>query len=236
LLRVLILEHSENDYVCVVTVHRLIADGWTVRLFCKQLTAFYVSEKQGATDVTLSSFPDYLEFAEWQRDRLGANKYETQLSYWKRQLHQLPQPLDLPTDRPRPRGRQFQGGARYRVLPDEVVKALEAMCRRQGATKFMVLYAAFTAWLQRCSRMTDIVVGSVVANRRLAQWENVCGYFANTVALRMNLSDTRTVDDLLLQARRIVAEAFDNQEIPFELVLEAWTAPARPRPRMCSTS
>ncbi len=136
-------------------------------------------------------------------------------------MHQLPQPLDLPTDRPRPRGRQFQGGARYRVLPDEVVNALEAMCRKRGATKFMVLYAAFTAWLQRCSRMTDIVIGSVVANRRLAQWENVCGYFANTVALRMNLSDTRTVDDLVRQARRIVAEAFDNQEIPFELVLEA---------------
>ena len=221
LLRVLILEHAENEYVGVVTVHRLIADGWSVRLFCRHLTAFYASNKHGSTELAVPVFPDYPEFVEWQRDRLDANRYKAQLSYWTCQLHQLPNILDLPTDRPRPRGRQFQGGAKYRVLSAEAVKGLEAMCRRKGVTKFMVLYAAFTAWLQCCSRMADIVVGSVVANRRLAQWENVFGYFANTVALRMDLSDTRTVDDLVGQARRVVAEAFDNQEIPFEHVLEA---------------
>ena len=177
LLRVLILEHAENGYVGVVTVHRLIADGWSFGMFCKHLTALYASNKQGSTDrkVAFPVFPDYPEFVEWQRDQLNANRYKAQLSYWTCQLNQLPQALDLPTDRPRPRGRQFQGGAKHRALSAETMKGLENLCRQKGVTKFMVLYAAFTAWLQCCSRMADIVVGSVVANRRLTQWKTCSG-------------------------------------------------------------
>ena len=219
LLRVLVLERREDDHVCVITVHRLIADGWSLRLFCKELSALY--NVDGGADRSALPPPQsrYQQYAQWQRSWLESSKCASQLSYWKYQLAHLPPTLTLPTDRPRPRVRQFLGGARSRMLPEALVKSVEMFCQRQGATKFMMLYAAFTAWLQRCARTEDIIVGSIVANRRFARWEDLFGYLVNTVALRMDLSGIDTAEELLARARHVVAEAYDNQDVPFEHVI-----------------
>ncbi|HKR78758.1 MAG TPA: amino acid adenylation domain-containing protein [Nitrospira sp.] len=219
LLRVLVLERSEDDRVCVITVHRLVADGWSLRLFSKELSALY--NQKGRADCRALPPPQaqYRHYAQWQRSLLDSGKCAGQLSYWKHQLACLPPTLTLPTDRPRPRVRQFLGGARSRLLSEALVKSLETSCQRHGVTKFMLLYAAFTAWLQRCARTDDIVVGAIVANRRFAQWEDLFGYLVNTVALRMDLSGVRTAEELLARARQVVAEASDNQDVPFEQVI-----------------
>jgi non-ribosomal peptide synthetase component F len=133
----------------------------------------------------------------------------------------MPALLDLPSDRPRPRVPLFQGGSRIRVLPGSMVADLRAFCGRQGTTKFMAVYSALCAWLQRVTRTTDIVVGTVLANRRQSQWQDVVGYFANTVALRMDLSDVDTGEQLLCRARRTVCDAYDHQDVPFERVIGA---------------
>ncbi len=218
LLRVLLLEQSADKHVLVLTVHRLIADGWSVRLFARELTAIYNADGS-VRGLPVPSAGQYDAYAKWQQDWTSP-KGDGQLAYWKRQLDQLPSWLQLPMDRPRPRMRQFQGRARVRTLSDDVMKPFKALCRQQGITKFMVLYAAFAVWLQRCARTDDIVVGSVIANRRVRQWETVFGYFVNTVALRLQLSGVTTAVDLLEQARRIVAEAYDHQDVPFERVIE----------------
>lgn len=221
LLRVLVLERSEDDHVCVITVHRLIADGWSLRLFCKELSALYNVTGRVDCSALPSPQPRYQEYAQWQRSWLESGKCAGQLSYWKHQLAHLPPTFTLPTDRPRPRVRQFLGGARSRRLPEALLKSLEMFCQRQGTTKFMLLYAAFTVWLQRCARTDDIVVGSIVANRRFGRWEDLFGYLVNTVALRMDLSRIGTAEELLARARHVVAEAYDNQDVPFEQVISS---------------
>jgi amino acid adenylation domain-containing protein len=219
LLRVLVLERGADDHIVVITVHRLIADGWSLRLFCKELSALY--NVDGGADCSALPPPQsrYQHYAQWQRSWLESGKCASQLSYWKHQLAHLPPTLTLPTDRPRPRLRQFLGGARSRVLPEALVKSLEMFCQRYGVTRFMLLYAAFTAWLQRCARTDDIVVGSIVANRRFVLWEDLFGYLVNTVALRMDLSGIKTAEELLARARHVVAGAYDNQDVPFEQVI-----------------
>ncbi len=130
-------------------------------------------------------------------------------------------PVELPADRPRPRPRTFEGGVRSQPLSPGLVNALEIFCRQQGVTTFMVLYAVFVTWLHRYTQEPDVVVGSVVAGRRRVELENVIGYCVNTVALRSILSDGLTGQDLLKQVRRVVTEAYDHQELPFEEVIEA---------------
>ena len=221
LLRVLLLETRDGEHLCILTVHRLVSDGWSLRLLCRELTEQYTSRVKGRGMVPARSQRSYLEFSHWQRDRLESERYVAQLGYWQRHLDRMPPLLDLPSDRPRSRVPLFQGGARIRVFPDSMVADLGAFCGRQGTTKFMVIYSALCAWLQRATRTTDIVVGTVVANRRQSHWQDVVGYFANTVALRMDLSDVDTGEQLLHRARQTVCDAYDHQDVPFEQVIGA---------------
>ncbi|SPP65499.1 non-ribosomal peptide synthetase [Nitrospira lenta] len=219
LLRVLLLETGDGEHRCVLTVHRLVSDGWSLRLLCRELTEQYGAHVNGHGTVSSRSERSYLEFSQWQRNQSESERYVTQLGYWQRQLDHLPSVLDLPSDRPRPRVPLFQGGSRIRVLPGPMVADLEAFCSRQGATKFMAVYSALSAWLQRATRTADIVIGTVVANRRQARWQGVVGYCANTVALRMDLSAVETGAQLLRLARQTVCDAYDHQDVPFERVI-----------------
>ncbi len=221
LLRVLLLETGDGEHLGILTVHRLVSDGWSLRLLCRELTEQYRARVNGSQTAAARSQRSYLEFSQWQSDQLEGERYVAQLGYWQRQLDRMPSALDLPADRPRPRVPLFQGGSRVRVLPGSMVESLGAFCSRQGMTKFMVVYSALCAWFQRITRTTDIVVGTVVANRRQSHWQDVVGYFANTVALRMNLSDVETGEQLLRLARQTVCDAYDHQDVPFERVIGA---------------
>ena len=221
LLRVLLLETRDGEHLCILTVHRLVSDGWSLRLLCRELTEQYRSRAKDQGMAPAHSQRSYLEFSQWQRGQAESERYVAQLGYWQRQLDRMPALLDLPSDRPRPRVPLFQGGSKIRVLPGSMVADLGAFCGRQGTTKFMAVYSALCAWLQRVTRTTDIVVGTVLANRRQSQWQDVVGYFANTVALRMDLSDVDTGEQLLCRARRTVCDAYDHQDVPFEQVIGA---------------
>src|SRR5262249_38401153 len=158
-------------------------DGWSLRLLAKELSVIY---NAGGHETALSSgFTDHYErYVIWLQQWME-EKGDAQLPYWIKQLAHLPPPIQLPTDRSRQRLRQFAGGVRSRRIADETARSLDLLCRQQGVTKFMVCYAALTAWLQRCTRVDDVVLGTVIANRRLPQWETTFGYFGNPVALRL---------------------------------------------------
>ncbi|MDO9119950.1 MAG: amino acid adenylation domain-containing protein [Nitrospira sp.] len=221
LLRTFLLEIEDGEHLCILTVHRLVSDGWSLRLLCRELTQQYRSRPKDPAMIPARSPRSYLEFSQWQRNQLESERYVAQLGYWQRQLDRMPSVLDLPADRPRPRVPLFQGGSRIRALPESMVADLGAFCSRQGTTKFMAVYSALCAWLQRATRTTDIVVGTVLANRRQSHWQDVVGYFANTVALRMDLSDVETGEQLLRRARQTVGDAYDHQDVPFERVIGA---------------
>ena len=221
LLRALLLETSDGEHLCVLTVHRLVSDGWSLRLLCRELAEQYGARVNDHGAVPARSERSYLEFIQWQRGQSESKRHAVQLEYWQRQLDRMPSLLDLPSDRSRPHVPLFQGGSRIRVLPGPMMADLGAFCSRQGTTKFMAVYSALCAWLQRATRTTDIVVGTVVANRRQSQWQDVVGYFANTVALRMDLSDVETGEELLSRARQTVCDAYDHQDVPFEQVIGA---------------
>ncbi|TKB58992.1 MAG: amino acid adenylation domain-containing protein [Nitrospira sp.] len=221
LFRVALAALDQDQYVLALTFHHLIADGWALRVFCKELALLYEAggEVRGAGLSKLSV--QYADYANWQRSRLNQGLREVHRAYWIGQLSGVRPLVELPADRPRPRMRTFEGGVRSRSLSPGLAKALDIFCRQQGVTTFMVLYAVFVAWLHRYTQESDVVVGSVVVGRRRVEIEDVIGDFVNTVALRSELSDELTGQDLLKQVRRVVTDAFDHQDLPFEEVVEA---------------
>lgn len=219
LLRALLLDRGQEEYMLVLTVHRLIADGWSLRVLMKELGAIYDTDGE-VRGLPLPSEQGYRDYVETQQQKTSP-EWVSQLDYWKRLLAHCPSALEVPTDRTRPRVRRYLGGARYRALDHSLDEEIASFCRREGVTKFMLVYAAFAVWLQRCARTDDVVVGTVVANRRRSGLEQAIGYFANTVVLRLDLADVGTVRDLLSRSRNVVAGAYDHQDVPFERVIEA---------------
>lgn len=220
LFRILLATLSECDHLLVLTAHRLIGDGWALRLFCKELSDLYRTSVEGDPASATSSPPRYSDYTRWQRSWLDSRARQVQEAYWKRQLHLLPAPLELPVDYPRSGREPRRGAARRQLVDPSLNAALTQFCQEHGVTKFMVWYAAFATWLWRGTGASDVVVGSVVANRRRIEFEQVFGYCVNTVPLRTDLAATRTGRELMQCVRRVVTEAYDHQDLPFEAMLD----------------
>ncbi|MDH5739215.1 MAG: amino acid adenylation domain-containing protein, partial [Nitrospira sp.] len=219
--RLTLLTIEPSVHILALTFHRLVADGWSLRIFWKELALLWEAggdvRKAGLPTVTVQ----YADYADWQRTRLDQGLREVQHAYWIRQLSGAPPPTELPADRQRPRARTFEGGVRSRTLPAGLTASIDHFRRHHNFTTFMVLYAVFATWLHRYTQESDLVIGSIVAGRRRRELEDMMGYCVNTVALRSTFSDGLTGQELLKQVRRVVVEAYDHQELPFEEVIEA---------------
>ena len=162
----------------------------------------------------------YADYAVWQRNYLQGESLEKLLSYWRGQLAGAPATIDLPTDRPRPAIQSFRGAnksfAFSRTISAEVLRG----SRQLGTTPFMTLLAGFQSLLARYSGQNDIVVGAPIANRNRAETEGLVGFFANTLALRTNLSGDPNFRELLERVKDTALGAYAHQDMPFERLVE----------------
>jgi amino acid adenylation domain-containing protein len=218
--RALLLRLSDEEHVLVLNAHHIATDGWSVGLLIKELATLYEAYRCGA-DSPLEDPPvRYADFAAWQRRWMGGEVLEGQLRYWRAQLAGAPAALELPADFVRPPVQSFAGATLRFNLGDETSRALRELCAREGVTMFMALLAAYAALLGRYSRQAEVLIGTPVANRADADLEQVVGFFANTLALRMRLDGDPTFRELLGRARETCLGAYAHQDVPFERLVE----------------
>ena len=186
----------------------------------KELAYFYTAFVGGRSP-GLPPLPiQYTDFACWQRNQLQGEVLETQLAYWRRQLHNLPV-LQLPSDRPRPAVQAYRGATCPLQIAPDLTQALEALSQQSGASLFMTLLAAFQTLLYRYTEQEDMAIGSPIANRHRSELEGLIGFFVNSLVLRANLSGNPTFRELLEQVRNVALEAYEYQDLPFEKLVEA---------------
>ena len=220
LLRTTVLRLTETDHLLVLTIHHIVVDGWSIGVLIRELQALYPSFAAG-NPPSLSELPiQYADFALWERQWLQGPRLEKLLSYWKRQLSGRPVSLQLPTDHPRPALETLRGATQSFVLPKALSDALLALSRREAATLFMTLLAAFQTLLHRYTSQTDILVGTPVANRTRREIEPLIGFFVNTLVLRADLSGDPTFRELLGRTREVALQAYAHQDLPFEKLVE----------------
>jgi amino acid adenylation domain-containing protein len=219
LLRATLVRLAPDDHLLLLTLHHVVCDGWSVGVLLRELDHLYAALARG----TAPALPDlpvqYADFTAWQGEWLGGEVLETQLAYWRRQLHDLPT-LRLPTDHPRPPVQSFRGARREVRLPDPLADALKALSRREGVTLFMTLLAGFQALLHRYTGQGDVVVGAPIAGRSREEVEGLIGFFTNTLVLRTDLSGDPTFRDVLGRVREVALGAYAHQDVPFELLVE----------------
>src|SRR5579871_1022001 len=220
LFRASLLKLGEEEHVLLLTLHHIVSDGWSQGLVTKELTAAYLAFR-AKRPPTLPELPiQYADYAAWQRQWLQAEELERQVQYWKQHLAGAPALLELPTDRPRPAIQSYRGARLRQEFSPELTASLKALCRREGATLFMTLLAAFQTLLARYSSQDDIVVGTTIANRTQSEIEGLIGFFVNTLALRVDLSGDPSFVELLGRVREACLGGYAHQDLPFEKLVE----------------
>jgi aspartate racemase len=220
LLRAALLRLPLERSAFVMTAHHIVCDGWSLGILFRELGVIYRARLTGA-EPALPELPiQYADFASYQRDLLSGPALERRLAYWRGQLRDCPQLLDIPTDRPRGEDRMRGAGTVRFSLPAEVSSKLKSLAREANATPYMAGLSAFVALLFRYSRQNDIVVGSPVAVRDRPELENVVGMLVNTILLRTKLTDETTARQLLAGVRETVLQAHAHADTPFEKIVQ----------------
>ena len=218
--RVRLARLGPREHLLVVTIHHLIADGWSLGVLVREVAEAYAAAREGRPN-PLPDLPVQMgDFAVWQRDRLAGDELERQVGYWRRHLAGAPAALDLLTDRPRPPAQTYRGEGFAFELPPDLARDAGALSRRRGTTPFMFLLAGFYALLARTARQDDVVVGVPTANRTSIEAEGLIGLFVNTLALRARVAPRTPFSALLAEVRTAVLGGTDHQELPFERLVE----------------
>ncbi|BBH51843.1 non-ribosomal peptide synthetase [Fluviispira sanaruensis] len=220
LLRLLLLKISENYYVLLMTIHHIISDGWSTGVICNELSKIYngiiKSEKYTLPDLSIQ----YADFSVWQNDMLTGQKLNELLAYWKNHLHDLPPVLDLPTEFVRPSIQTYRGQSFSFIIEKNLEQSLIKIANNNSSTLFMVTLTAFYILLMNYTKQRDITVGTTIANRNHKDLENLIGFFVNTIPLRLKLDKHDSFTDLLKKTRAMTLGAYENQDLPFELLVK----------------
>src|SRR5581483_483914 len=188
LVRSMLLRWSLQEHLLLLTLHHIIADGWSIEVLIRELATLYQAYVAGEPSPLAPLALQYADFALWQRNWLQGEVLEDHLSYWRKQLAQVPA-LELPTDHPRPAVLISEGASQVVHLSSFLQQKLQALSQREGATLFMVLLAAFQVLLARYSGQSDLAIGTPIANRNHSEIEGLIGFFVNALVIRTDLSD-----------------------------------------------
>jgi amino acid adenylation domain-containing protein len=219
LLRITLLKFDPTEAVLLLTMHHIVADGWSLGVLIRELGYFYTAFVEGRSPLLPPLPIQYTDFANWQRHWLQGEVLEKQLTYWRKQLHNLPA-LELAQDRPRPAVQTYQGATYPLHISPALTQALEALSQQSGVSLFMTLLAAFQTLLYRYTGQEDIAIGSPIANRHRSELEGLIGFFVNSLVLRLDLSGRPTFRELLERVRIVALEAYEHQDLPFEKLVE----------------
>ncbi|WP_019411376.1 amino acid adenylation domain-containing protein [Pseudomonas psychrophila] len=221
LLRVSLLQLDTDDHVLVLTLHHIVADGWSMGVLIEEFSQLYAAHAQGRT-LELPVLPiQYADYALWQRRWMEAGELERQLGWWREQLGSEQPVLELPGDRSRPAQPTQQGARLDFALQPALAKGLLALAKQRGVTPFMLLLASFQVLLYRYSGQQDLRIGVPVANRNRAETLGLIGFFVNTQVMRAELDGRMPFSQLLSQTRDRSLDAQGYQDLPFERLVNA---------------
>jgi len=221
LVRWVLLRLSDQEHLLIHAEHHMVHDGWSFNnVFLSELVELYQAFCLGNPS-PLPELPlQFVDFAHWQRQWILSQEAQAQLAYWQQQLSGSSPLLELPYDRPRPAEQTYQG-AQIRVeLPISLCESLRVLSRQEGVTLFMTTLAAFLVMLRRYTGQDDLCVGTAVANRRMRETERLIGMIVNNLVLRTDLSGNPTFRELVGRVRSCTLEAFANEDLPFDKVVE----------------
>ncbi|MGB9999148.1 amino acid adenylation domain-containing protein, partial [Streptomyces pseudogriseolus] len=223
--RAALLRCGPCDHTLVVVAHHIAVDGESFGPLFRDLTTAYAARAEGGAPAWEPLPVQYADYTLWQLDVLGdeddpESLSARQLEYWREALADLPQPLPLPTDRPRPRVMRSEGDrVRFDIDPG-LLRSVEKLAVERDATVSMVMHSALAVLLHHLGCGDDLPIGAPITDRTDEELRDLVGFFVNTWVLRADLSGNPTFHDVLERVRERSLAAYDNQDMPFERLVE----------------
>ena len=214
-----LLRLPDNQHIILFKLHHLIYDDRSMSRMWHELKTIYQSLLEGETPDSPSASIQYADFASWQRS-ISGDAFESSCAYWQAKLNDIPPVIELPSDYKRPLRQDFSGEKLTATLSEQERDGLEGLCQKYRVTKFMALLSLFSLLLHRYTNQSTVVVGSPITNRRSDELESVLGCFIDTIVLRTDFDTEISFATLLQNVRQTTLEAFDNQQVPFEKIVE----------------
>lgn len=219
LLRAGLIKIKENENVFVMDIHHIIADGTSMNILLKEFITLYQDEELPLLNI------QYKDFAFWQKKSIYDAKLENQKKYWINEFSNEVPDLSIPTDYSRPRYQSFEGDKLSFSIDSNLTDKLKKLASIKQTSLYMVLVSAYYLLLSKYSGKEDIVVGTPIAGRTHLQVKNVIGMFVNTLALRNYPKGEKSFEEFLHEVKNRTLEAYDNQEYPFEMLVEELNIP-----------
>jgi amino acid adenylation domain-containing protein len=220
LLRAKLYELGPEDYVFFFMVHHAVWDGWSFDIFFEELNTVYSAFVKNEVPSFIKN-PDitYADYSSWLHTLITEKILNKQISYWEDKLKGPLPILDLPLDYKRPLTISHEGGTFPFTISSERAISLRKYSRAHSSSLFNVFLTAFKVTLARYSGLDDIIVGLPVRGRNQPEIMQTIGYFVNTVALRTQINLNQSFEENLKQVSHTCLDAFDNQLVPFQIVL-----------------
>ncbi|WP_156749594.1 non-ribosomal peptide synthetase, partial [Mycobacterium sp. E1747] len=224
-LRARLFRLGEDAHLLAGVVHHIAADGLSIGPLVRDLSVAYASRCDGRSPDWAPLAVQYADYTLWQRTHLGDpddpdSPVAIQLRHWERALAGMAERLTLPTDRPYPLVADHRGATIEFGWPAQLQHQVAAAAREHNATGFMVVQAALAVLLSKLTASSDVAVGFPIAGRQDPALDGLIGFFVNTLVLRVDLGCDPTIADVLAQVRRRSLEAYEHQEVPFELLVD----------------
>jgi len=226
ILRVSLLQQAEHEHVLLVVLHHIASDGWSMTLAVEEFSQLYKAYRDGSEARLSPLVVQYADYAVWQHHWLNTGGLNQQLTYWRELLRDLPARPDLKGLRANEHAPSARAASHHFVADMETTSQLRAVARAGNATLFSLLLAAFSIVIQERSGQSRFLIGTDVANRNRPEIEPLIGFFVNQLTLAVDLAGTEAARDVVARVQRVVVGALDNQDVPFDRVVEA-VRPAR---------
>ncbi len=220
LIRGKLFQIEKDEYVLILAAHHIVFDGWSFKVLLKELEILYNSYLQNENYVLPELKISYSDYACWQIDRYKENTIQKQIVYWKEKLSGKLPVLELPFSKQRPTVQTYNGSNFRCSLSQELYENLKNAAEQEGATLYMILLAAFKFLLFKYTGQEDIIIGSPVANRNRSELEPMIGFFTNNLIIRTAFNENNSFRELLRNVRNVTLEAYSNQDVPFEKIVE----------------
>ena len=218
LFRACLFRLRADNHVLLITIHHIIADGWSQRVVQNELWSMYEAAACGRSPSLPPLTIQYADFAAWQDEWLNSQEANRHLQYWQKRLVGPLQILDFPTDHPPVLRVSSNGGIEFLSVSSDLMRALKNLSKSEGMTMFTLTLACFAITIFRCSNQTDMVIGSPLANRR-PETEPLIGPFAGPIPFRFDLSGNPTLREVVRRVNEVSLEALDHADLPFEALL-----------------
>jgi surfactin family lipopeptide synthetase A len=221
LARVGVWAWPDGSLLCLAA-HHIAVDGRSTELLLAELADRYSGRPLDGQVVGVA----FRDVAAWQHARLAAGALDRSVTWWRQRLADAPDELGLPADRPSSGRPVRRGGTVVERIRPATAAAIRRAAREHGATTFSALLAGFAALVVRYGGAEDVVLGAPFSGRTRPEWEDVVGFFVNTVVLRTDCSGDPPFGSLIARVAAAVSEAWAHQDVPFERVVAA-LAPGR---------